>query len=141
MTDKPQTDALLPTILNPPDLPDPAPLGYSTAVIAPAAARLAFVSGQGGFDPSGALAPDFATQLDQALANLAVVLKALGAGPGQVVKLTVFIVDHDPGKLDPLTASVRAMFGARLPAQTLVPVPALAVPGMLAEVEAVVAPP
>ena len=41
-------------------------------------------------------------------------------------------------KLGVLTQSVIEMFGANLPAQTLVPVPKLAVDPMLFEVEAVV---
>lgn len=129
----------MPEILNPATLHDPTPNGYSTAVIAPAGGRLAFVSGQGGQDAQGALAPDFAAQVRQAYANLAAVLEAMGAAPAQVVKLTTYVVDHDPSKLGPLTQAVHAMFGDRLPAQTLVPVPCLAVPPMLFEVEAIVA--
>ena len=125
-------------IVNPSHLHDPTPNGYSTAVIAPASGRLAFISGQGGQDRTGALSSDFATQVEQAYANLAAVIEALGARPDQVVKLTVFVVDHDMSKLGVLTENVTRMFGAKLPAQTLVPVPKLAIDPMLFEVEAVV---
>lgn len=107
------------------------------AVIAPAGGRLAYISGQGGQDQTGGLSPDFAVQVAQAYASLAAVLQAMGAGPGQVVKLVVCVADHDKGKLGVLTEAVVALFGDRLPAQTLVPVPKLAVDGMLFEVEAV----
>lgn len=127
-----------PTIVNPRDLYDPTPNGYSTAVIVPRGARLAYISGQGGQDGTGALSPDFAVQVRQAYANLRTALDALGARPDQVAKLTVFVVDHDMSKLEVLTTNVKEMFGAALPAQTLVPVPKLAIDPMLFEVEAVV---
>lgn len=126
------------TIVNPPQLGDPAPNGYSTAVIVPAGARIAYISGQGGQDGTGGLSPDFAAQVKQAYANLGTALEALGARPDQVAKLTVYVVDHDMSKLGVLTQSVTAMFGDALPAQTLVPVPKLAIDPMLFEVEAVV---
>lgn len=138
MTDRPKTSPnAIPEIVNPPHLHDPRPNGYSTAVIAPAAGRLAFISGQGGQDQTGGLSPDFAAQVAQAYANLGAVIAALGGHPGQVVKLTVYVVDHDMSKLGPLTENVMRMFGDRLPAQTLVPVPKLAIDPMLFEVEAV----
>lgn len=127
-----------PLIVNPPQLSDPTPNGYSTAVVVPAGGRLAFVSGQGGQDSKGCLSPDFSEQVAQAYANLSSVLDALGARPDQVVKLTVFLVDHDMSKLGVLTRGVTKVFGAALPAQTLVPVQRLAVDGMLFEVDAVV---
>lgn len=126
------------TIVNPPALGDPSANGYSTAVIVPAGARIAHISGQGGFDATGGLSPDFATQVKQAYANLGVAIEAVGAKPDQVAKLTVYVVDHDMSKLGPLTQNVVAMFGDKLPAQTLVPVPKLAVDPMLFEVEAIV---
>lgn len=129
--------ATTPTIFNPSNLHDPTPNGYSTAVISPASARLAFISGQGGQDRTGSLSPDFAAQVAQAYANLGAVLDALGARPEHVLKLTVFVVDHEMSKLGVLTEQVTSMFGATLPAQTLVPVPKLAVGGMLFEVEAI----
>lgn len=126
------------TIVNPKTLQDPSPNGYSTAVIVPGNARLAYISGQGGQDATGALSPDFGTQVKQAYANLHAALKGIGAQPSQVAKLTVFVVDHDMSKLGVLTQTVKEMFGDRLPAQTLVPVPNLAIDPMLFEVEAIV---
>jgi len=126
------------TIVNPQNLYDPTPNGYSTVVIVPAGARLAYISGQGGQDSIGGLSPDFAVQVEQAYANLAAALDALGAKPAQVAKLTIFVVDHDMAKLEVLTRNVQRMFGDTLPAQTLIPVPKLAIDPMLFEVEAVV---
>ena len=132
------TGSATPTIVNPSHLHDPTPNGYSTAVIAPDAGRLTFISGQGGQDETGALSPDFGAQVAQAYANLGAVLDALAARPDQVVKLTVFVVDHDMSKLGVLIENVTRMFGDALPAQTLVPVPKLAIDPMLFEIEAVV---
>ncbi|MDV4152915.1 RidA family protein [Rhizobium brockwellii] len=131
-------DDLKLTIVNPKNLYDPSPNGYSTAVIVPRQGRLAYISGQGGQDSTGALSPDFAVQVKQAYANLRTALEALGAKPDQVAKLTVFVVDHDMSKLEVLTRNVKDMFGEALPAQTLIPVPKLAIDPMLFEVEAVV---
>ncbi|UIJ80748.1 RidA family protein [Rhizobium leguminosarum] len=125
-------------IVNPKNLYHPSPNGYSTAVIVPRQGRLAYISGQGGQDSTGALSPDFAVQVKQACANLRTALDALGARPDQVAKLTVFVVDHDMSKLEVLTKNVKDMFGASLPAQTLIPVPKLAIDPMLFEVEATV---
>jgi enamine deaminase RidA (YjgF/YER057c/UK114 family) len=125
-------------IVNPQQLYDPTPNGYSTAVIVPGGARIAYISGQGGQDATGGLSPDFAAQVRQAYANLGTALDALGARPDQVAKLTIFVVDHDMSKLEVLTRCVKEMFGEALPAQTLVPVPKLAIDPMLFEVEAIV---
>jgi len=126
------------TTVNPKTLYDPSPNGYSTAVIVPSNARVAYISGQGGQDSTGGLSPNFAVQVKQAYANLGAAIEGIGARPDQVAKLTVFVVDHDMSKLGVLTQNVKEMFGETLPAQTLVPVPKLAVDPMLFEVEAVV---
>ncbi|KQV04866.1 RidA family protein [Devosia sp. Root105] len=126
------------SIVNPPNLFDPTPNGYSTAVIVPAGARIAYISGQGGQDSTGGLSPDFAAQVKQAYVNLGAALEGIGATPDQVAKLTIFVVGHDMSKLGVLTETVKAMFGETLPAQTLVPVPKLAIDPMLFEVEAIV---
>ncbi|WP_040856598.1 RidA family protein [Phyllobacterium sp. YR531] len=132
-----ETDRKL-TIVNPKTLYDPTPNGYSTAVITPGGGRVAYISGQGGQDSTGGLSPDFAVQVKQAYANLHAAIDALGAKPDQVAKLTIFVVDHDMSKLEVLTRNVKDMFGETLPAQTLVPVPKLAIDPMLFEVEATV---
>src|SRR3546814_3036794 len=82
------------TIVNPQNLYDPTPNGYSTAVIVPSGARVAYISGQGGQDSTGGLSPDFAVQGQQAYANLRTALDALGAKPDQVAKLTVRSEEH-----------------------------------------------
>ena len=125
-----------PTHVNPPCLFDPTPFGFSQAVIAPAGRRIACIAGQGGADETGAMSPDFAAQVERAYANLRIALEAVGARPDRVVKLTTFVVDHDQSKLEVLTRHVVETFGGALPAQTLVPVPRLALDGMLFEVEA-----
>lgn len=135
-TTSPRANAL--TIVNPARMPDPSSNGYSVAVIAPEGAKLAYISGQGGQDAEGRLSERFDEQVRQAYANLRVVLEELGAAPEHVVKLTTFVVDHDMSKLGVLTGSVMEMFGETLPAQTLVPVPKLAIDPMLFEVEAIV---
>ncbi len=128
-------DATL-SIINPPGLFDPAPNGFSHAVVASDVSKLVFIAGQGGEDETGLLSPDFANQVNQAYKNLAIALHAGGAKPHDVTKLTTYVVDYDPAKLDLMTRHIKAMFGDRLPAQTLVPVPRLALDGMLFEVEA-----
>ena len=120
--------------VNPTGLYDPAPNGYSHAMVVK---DLAFIAGQGGETRSGELAPDFEAQVAQAYRNLAVALDGVGARPEQVVKLTTYVVDHDQAKLEVLTTQLKAMFGSHLPAQTLVPVPRLALDGMLFEVDAI----
>lgn len=126
------------TIVNPVGLYDPAPNGYSHAIVASGGRRIVMISGQGGEDASGRLSPRFADQVRQAYANLRRVLDAVGARPGQVAKLTTYVAGYEQAMLPLMTAQVKEMFGASLPAQTLVPVPRLALDGMLFEVDALV---
>lgn len=125
------------SIVNPAGLYDPAPYGYSHAVVARGGSRIAYIAGQGGEDATGALSPNFADQVRQAYANLRTVLDALGARPDQVTRITTYVVEYDMSKLEAMTQSVKQTFGDALPAQTLVPVPRLALDGMLFEVDAV----
>jgi enamine deaminase RidA (YjgF/YER057c/UK114 family) len=124
------------TVTNPPALHDPTPFGYSHAVCAPG--ELVFIAGQYASDASGAPVPgDFAAQVDLAFDRLETALAGVGLGLRHVVRLGTFVVDHDLGKLEVLGKALHARFGDRPPAQTLSGVAALALPGMLFEVDAV----
>lgn len=128
------------SFVNPPGLYDPSANGYSHLALVPRGARLVFVAGQGGEAATGALEPDFQRQVRQAFRNLAIALEAAGAAPGQVAKLSLLVVDHTEEKLRLLGRELDAAFGpGPKPACTLVPVPRLALDGMLFEVEAVAA--
>lgn len=125
--------------LNPAGLYDPSPNAYSQVAVVPAGRPLAFISGQGGDNPDGSFAADFATQAASAFRNVGIALAALGAGPQDVAKITVLIVDHDMQKLRIMQDAQRVLLGTHHPAATLIPVPCLALPQMLIEVEALVA--
>ena len=124
---------------NPAGLYDSSPNAYSQVTTVPAGQHLAFISGQGGDNPDGSFSPDFAAQAASAFRNVGLALAALGAGPENVAKITVLIVDHDMEKLRIMQAAQRVLFGAHHPAATLIPVPCLALPQMLIEVEAIAA--
>jgi enamine deaminase RidA (YjgF/YER057c/UK114 family) len=127
------------TLFNPPGLYDPAPNGYSHIGIVQAGARLAFIAGQGGEAADGQLAADFHQQVRQAMDNLLIAIGAAGGQPSQVAKLTVLIVDHSEQRLGVLGEELARVFGEQLkPACTLIPVPRLALDGMLFEIDAVV---
>jgi 2-iminobutanoate/2-iminopropanoate deaminase len=101
------------------------------------AGDLLFVSGVVPVDASGALVggADVEAQARQVFANMGAVLAAAGCGFGDVVKVTVFLIDVDDR---PRVNTVRReVFGAARPASTLVEISRLAVPGARIEVEAV----
>lgn len=122
---------------NPAGLYDPQPNGYSHVAIALGPVRTVYIAGQGGEDAHGVLATGFAAQVRQALANLQTALAAAGARPGDVAKLTVLIVDHTEERLGVFGQALKALWAdAPLPACTLIPVPRLALDGMLFEIDA-----
>jgi 2-iminobutanoate/2-iminopropanoate deaminase len=100
------------------------------------AGDLLFISGCVPVDADGRLVPgDVVAQTRQVFANIGVVLAASGAEFGDVVKVTVFLVDVD----DRVAVNTvrQEVFGAARPASTLVEVSRLAIPGARIEVEAV----
>lgn len=116
----------------------PSP-GFSHIAIASAGGRIACIAGQ------VALAPDFSViggddlgeQTKAAMRNLKVALDAIGAGWGDVIRRTIYTL-HPTG-YEVMTAAIEEIQGSsEHPAQTIVGVTGLAVPGLLIEIEATV---
>ena len=109
--------------------------GYSQVVTG--RGRLVVVSGQIAQDSTGELVGpgDPAAQARQVVENQGRCLAEAGAGFGDVVKLTFFVLDvaHLPALREARDAVIDT---ARPPASTAVQVAALAAPGYLLEVEA-----
>jgi 2-iminobutanoate/2-iminopropanoate deaminase len=100
------------------------------------AGDLLFVSGCVPVDGEGNLVPgDVVAQTRQVFANISAVLQAAGAGFGDVVKVTVYLIDIDDREA--VNTVRQDVFGSARPASTLVEVSRLAAPGALIEVEAV----
>jgi 2-iminobutanoate/2-iminopropanoate deaminase len=115
----------------------PEPISHYTDAVR--AGDLLFVSGIVPVDAEGALVggSDVVAQAEQVFALLGRVLAAAGAGPGDVVKVTVYLLDKDDRpRINPVR---QRFFGAARPASTLVEVSGLAVAGARLEVEAVAA--
>ncbi|MDH0340682.1 RidA family protein [Chromobacterium haemolyticum] len=125
------------SLSNPAGLYDPAPNAYSHLAIVNSGCRMLLVAGQGGENAAGELADGFEAQVRQALANLRTALAAGGTDLAHVAKLTVLIVDHSEARLQAFGALLSAAWGALpTPTYTLIPVPRLALDGMLFEIEA-----
>lgn len=128
----------MPDRLNPPELYTSVEFGFSHAVVSRGGTTI-HCSGQVAWDKDHRLVGegDLAAQAHQAMANLKAVLAAAGATPAHVVRPRTYIVDHTPDKLGTIAPAMMAFYGDVLPAaNTVVGVPALALPGFLIEVEA-----
>ena len=118
----------------PPVLPNKATVPLTPGV-GVGGAGLIFVSGQLGFDSSGALrSDDIAAQTAQALENIKRVLELAGSDLSKVAKITGWLVrPQDFGEFNRVYADY---FPENPPARSMV-VSALLVPGALVELEAV----
>ena len=115
------------------------PRGY-THVVTATGGKMVFIAGQVAWDVKGEIVGkgDLRTQATQAYANLKAALAAAGATTADVVKLNTYVVNFKSTDL-PVIREVRSQFFPQenLPASTLVGVQALAVEGLLIEIEAV----
>jgi enamine deaminase RidA (YjgF/YER057c/UK114 family) len=110
--------------LQPPDWAEPK--GYANGVMARGA--LIFVGGQIGWNAAQQFeSDDFIVQTRQALINIAAVLKAGGAGPEHMVRMTWYVMDKVEynARLKELGGVYREVMGKNFPAMTCVEVSGL----------------
>ncbi|MGF6416548.1 enamine deaminase RidA (YjgF/YER057c/UK114 family) [Stenotrophomonas sp. AN71] len=124
-------------LFNPPGLYDPSANGYSHVAVVRMPARVIHIAGQGGEGADGHLSPSFEEQVGQALDNLQIALRSAQASLADVARLRILVVDHDEDRLAIVAQQVRRRWPNRAaPTCTLIPVPRLALDGMLFEIEA-----
>jgi enamine deaminase RidA (YjgF/YER057c/UK114 family) len=124
------------TAMNPAGIAPPIRPYYSNCVKVAPGSSLLFLSGQVGVDARGRLVgPDATSQTRQTLENLRVMLAANGATLDDVVRVTVYVTDMR--HFDEIAAVRLAAFPKNGPASTIVEVRALALPGLLIEIDAV----
>ena len=123
--------------INPPTLATPR--GY-THVVTAAGGKMVFIAGQVAWDVKGELVGkgDLRAQATQAYTNLKAALAAAGATTADVAKLNTYVVNFKSTDLS-VIREVRSQFFPQenLPASTLVGVQALAMDGLLIEVDAI----
>jgi enamine deaminase RidA (YjgF/YER057c/UK114 family) len=127
-------------VMNPDGLPKPDM--YRQVAVA-TGSRMVFVAGQVARNDQGEPvgAGDLAAQVDQAFRNVATAIEAAGGTFADVAKLTVYVVDWSPDKMQALGDGVgRAAAVADvdpLKPITLIGVTALGEPDLLVEIEAI----
>jgi enamine deaminase RidA (YjgF/YER057c/UK114 family) len=120
-------------LANPPEL-HPAP-GFSHVAIA-SGTTVVHLAGQVALDPQFGIVggEDLGEQTKAAMRNVELALRAAGVGWDDVVRRTIYTLH--PTEYEVITAAIDEVTGgAEHPAQTIVGVTGLAVPGLLIEVE------
>jgi enamine deaminase RidA (YjgF/YER057c/UK114 family) len=112
-----------------------APRGYVNGVAA--SGRMIFTGGLIGWDAKGNFPPDFVGQVRQTLLNALAVLKAGGAGPEHIVRMTWYVTDMDAylASAKDLGVAYREIMGRAYPAMALVQVTRLVEPAAEVEIE------
>lgn len=125
--------------INPPAMYNSVQYGFSHAV-AHTGSKTVECAGQVAWDQDCNLVGegDLKTQVDQVFKNLRGVLEAAGAGPADVVRMRTYLVDYNPDMLSIVGPAIAEFFGdVTPPANTLLGVQSLAMPGFLVEIEMV----
>jgi len=120
-------------LVNPSDL-HPAP-GFSHIAIA-TGSKVVHFAGQVALDPQFGLlgGDDLGEQTKAAMRNLEIAMRAAGVGWDDIVRRTIYTVE--PTAYETITAAIDEVTGgAAHPAQTIVGITSLAVPGLLIEIE------
>ena len=117
----------------------PRPSGFSDGMVAEG--RILVTAGEIGWDPiTGRLADiGFVAQVRQALSNVVAVLRAAGAGPEHLIRLTWYVTDRDAYLAERTAVGVayREVVGMHYPAMAVVIVAGLIEPGAMVEIEAI----
>jgi enamine deaminase RidA (YjgF/YER057c/UK114 family) len=115
------------------------PPGYSYAASSPG--ELVWFAGQVALDADGQIVGrgDFAAQVRQAFANLALALTAAGCTPEGVLRVSYYVVGLTRERLLAIRGARDAFFPDAKPAATLLGVAALFDPDALIEIEVVAA--
>jgi enamine deaminase RidA (YjgF/YER057c/UK114 family) len=113
----------------------PEPRGYVNGVTADG--RMIFTGGLIGWDANGRFADGFVGQVRQALENTVAVLKAGGAGPEHIVRMTWYVTDMEAYRASAkeLGAVYRDVLGRAYPPMALVQVMRLVEPAAQVEIE------
>ena len=111
--------------------------GYSQAWRVDEPQSIVYVAGQVAITPDGTVLSDadFATQARQVFRNLQTVLEQSGAGFEDIVKVNVYLTDIS--RLQEYRDVKAEFVTGPQPASTSVEIKALAVPGLMIEIEAV----
>ena len=100
---------------------------------------LIFLSGQAAINEQGELVGEgnFEAQLAQTFINIDRVLAAGGSSRSRIVKVTIYLTDM--GNFPQIVAARKRYFSAPWPADTIVEVRALALPGLMVEIDVIAA--
>jgi enamine deaminase RidA (YjgF/YER057c/UK114 family) len=115
----------------------PRPKGYSNAVAAHG--RIIFTAGMVGWDETQTFVSDsLPGQFALALRNVVTVLACDGAGPENIARMTIYVLDMVAyrSSLKEIGEAWREIVGPHYPAMALVEVRALVEPEALVEIEA-----
>ncbi len=127
-------------ILNPEALDKP--LGQYSQITRVKASEFIFIAGQVGVDRDGKVAEDFDAQCVQTFANIETALKSVGAGWGNIVQFTTYLVHSQdiPKFMKYRLREFPKMFSSgAYPPNTLLMIDRLVQEPLLVEVQAVAA--
>ncbi|WP_417518506.1 RidA family protein [Minwuia sp.] len=126
------------TRLNPPDLFDSGPTGFSQIVLREAGGRRTIhLAGQVAWGPDRKIAGsgDLESQVVESLRNIERGLARGGAALDDVSAMRIYIVESHIGQHEAITRGLKAVFGDSPPAATWIGVPCLASGDFLVEIE------
>ena len=126
-----------PTRINPPELFDSRPYGFSQMVVTPSGARMIHMSGQVAWNAQEEIVgkDDLYAQVVQSLRNIETALRHVDATLDNVVALRIYIKQSHMHVPNAVSRGLKEVFGENLPCATWIGVPTLANEEFLVEIE------